>query len=205
MDDDIPVTKTQRAFQYQIWLMMAIVFGVILAGFLLVPTNEESRQRMIDLFGTTNQGALVKPAIDLTAVLPAVNSASAPKWTVLVIGGNGCDASCRDVLRETKNVHMLLGKYTGRMQRMYLPDSRTVDADAITSLQAEHPFLEIIPIDVARLQELLAGSSAAWDMQDTRYFVLTPDNLAILFYSEDDDAGGLLEDLKHLLKYSPDR
>jgi hypothetical protein len=42
-------------------------------------------------------------------------------------------------------------------------------------------------------------------MQDTRYFVLTPDNLAILFYSEDDDAGGLLEDLKHLLKYSPDR
>ena len=205
MNDDIPVTRTQRAFQYQIWLMMAIVFGVILAGFLLVPTNEESRQRMIDLFGTTNQGALVKPAIDLTAVLPAVNSASAPKWTVLVIGGNGCDASCRDVLRETKNVHMLLGNYTGRMQRMYLPDSRTVDADAITSLQAEHPFLEIIPIDVARLQELLAGSSAAWDMQDTRYFVLTPDNLAILFYSEDDDAGGLLEDLKHLLKYSPDR
>jgi hypothetical protein len=205
MNNDMPVTKTQRAFQYQIWLMMAIVFGVILAGFLLVPTNEESRQRMIDLFGTTNQGALVKPAVDLTPILPAVNSASAPKWTVLVVGGNGCDAGCRDILHDTKNVHMLLGKYTNRMQRMYLPDRRTVDAEAITSLQAEHPFLQIIPIDVAPLQGLLAGNSAAWDMQDTRYLVLTPDNLAILFYSDDDDAGGLLEDLKHLLKYSPDR
>jgi hypothetical protein len=44
-----------------------------------------------------------------------------------------------------------------------------------------------------------------WDLSDTRYMVVTPDNDAILYYTQDDDVMGLLDDLKHLLKYSPDR
>ncbi len=205
MNDKLPATKGQRAFQYQIWLMVAIVFGVILAGFLLVPSNEEQRQKMISLFGTTNQGALVSPAVDLASLLSEVKVSDVPKWTVLVVGGNACDDRCQAVLRETKNVHMLLGKSTGRVQRVYLPDSRSVDAQSVVSLQTEHPFLQIVPIDTGRLQVLLSDSSAAWDMTDMRYLILTPDNLAILFYTNDHNASGLLDDLKHLLKYSPDR
>jgi hypothetical protein len=42
-------------------------------------------------------------------------------------------------------------------------------------------------------------------MADTRYFVVTPDAEVILYFTQDDDVMGLLEDMKHLLKYSPDR
>ena len=58
---------------------------------------------------------------------------------------------------------------------------------------------------LSEFAELLKGSSIDWDMRDTRYFVVTPDNEAILYYTQDNDVTGLLEDLKHLLKYSPDR
>jgi len=51
----------------------------------------------------------------------------------------------------------------------------------------------------------LRDNSADWDMLDTRYFVVTPDNKAILYFTAENDANGLLDDLKHLLKYSPDR
>jgi hypothetical protein len=52
---------------------------------------------------------------------------------------------------------------------------------------------------------LLKNTSADWDMADTRYFVVTPDAEVILYFTQDDDVMGLLEDMKHLLKYSPDR
>jgi hypothetical protein len=55
------------------------------------------------------------------------------------------------------------------------------------------------------MADLVRNTSADWDMLDTRYFVVTPDYQAVLYYTQQHDGGGLLEDLKHLLKYSPNR
>ena len=68
-----------------------------------------------------------------------------------------------------------------------------------------HPYLSIQPTEASTLGSVLQGSSAEWDMRDTRYFVVTPDYQAVLYYTQEHDGGGLLEDLKHLLKYSPNR
>ena len=75
----------------------------------------------------------------------------------------------------------------------------------LEELQAVHPYLVINPIDSSALKTLLQGSSADWDMAEARYFVVTPDYQAVLYYTQQHDGGGLLEDLKHLLKYSPNR
>ena len=48
MTDNSELTVKQRGFRYQIWLMLFIVGGVILAGFIMVPKTEEQRQQMID-------------------------------------------------------------------------------------------------------------------------------------------------------------
>jgi len=195
----------QRNFKYQIWLMLIIVFGVIAAGFLMVPKTEQQRQRMIELFGTTNQGALVTPSVDLSPLLADLSAEEKPKWQVIIAGGTGCDADCEQILFNTRQVHMLLGKLTGRLKRIYLTDSQQLQALDLEAINREHPFLQVSPIDTQQLSELLADSSAAWDMQQSRYFVVTPDHQAVLYYNVDNDANGLLEDLKHLLKYSPDR
>jgi hypothetical protein len=208
MTEKTPITRQQRGFQYQIWLMLVIVIGVILAGFLMVPDTEEERQKMIELFGTTNQGDIVSPMVDVSPLLDLVDTqpaAEAPKWKVLIVGGMGCDSGCQEVLSNSRNVHMLLGKMTRRLERIYLPDIATIDSINLKELQAEHPLLLIHPIETAKISALLQSSSAAWSMEDVRYFIVTPDQKAILYYTQAHDGGGLLEDLKHLLKYSPDR
>ena len=67
MTEQTEITAKQRSFQYQIWLMLIIVFGVILAGFLMVPNTEEERQAMMERMGTTNHGDIVSPTVDMTA------------------------------------------------------------------------------------------------------------------------------------------
>ena len=203
MSDQKSLEAKQKSFRYQIWLMLIIVFGVIAAGFLMVPKTEEQRQKMIELFGTTNQGQLVKPTLDIGALLSQVSQTEKPKWQIVIVGGNSCGQACEEILYNTRQIHMLLGKYTGRVQRIFLHGpSQMLDPQW---LKQEHPFLQLAQLDSDLFKQLLHDNSADWDMLDTRYFVVTPDNKAILYFTAENDANGLLDDLKHLLKYSPDR
>jgi hypothetical protein len=203
MSDQKSLDAKQKSFRYQIWLMLIIVFGVIAVGFLMVPKSEEQRQKMIELFGTTNQGQLVKPALDVSSLLNAIPATEKPKWQIVIVGGDTCGQVCEDILLNTRQIHMLLGKYTGRVQRVFLQSpNQLLDEQWLTE---QHPFLQLADLDTAQFKQLLVNNSADWDMVSTRYFVVTPDNKAILYFTADNDANGLLDDLKHLLKYSPDR
>lgn len=193
-----------RGMKIQIWIMLIMVGSVMLAGTLMVPNTEEERERMIGLLGTTNQGALIKPAIDISSALEE-ETASSLKWKILVAGGQSCDDSCQKVILDTRQVHILMGKLVRRAERVYLADTAQLDGEQYDQLALAHPHLNIQRSGLAELSRLLANSSMDWDLSDTRYIVVTPDNDAILYYTQDDDVMGLLDDLKHLLKYSPDR
>ena len=198
-------TKQQRGFQYQIWLMLLIVGGVILAGFWMVPKTELQRQQMISIMGTTNLGELVKPTLDFAPLLSGVEVTEKPKWKIVIVGGAGCDNVCEDMLFNSRQVHMLLGKSTRRVERIYLADMATVDTESLELIKMQHPFLTILPNNIDVFAQIVSASSADWDLQEARYFVVTPDLKAILYYTKEFDGAGLLDDLKHLLKYSPDR
>jgi hypothetical protein len=203
MSDQKSLDAKQKSFRYQIWLMLIIVFGVIAFGFLMVPKSEEQRQKMIELFGTTNQGQLVKPALDVSSLLTAIPASEKPKWQIVIVGGETCGQVCEDILLNTRQIHMLLGKYTGRVKRIFLQSpNQLLDTQWLTE---QHPFLQLADLDAAQFKQLLVNNTADWDMESIRYFVVTPDNKAILYFTADNDANGLLDDLKHLLKYSPDR
>ena len=199
------ITKQQRGFQYQIWLMLLIVGGVILAGFLMVPKTELQREQMISIMGTTNLGELVKPTLNFAPLLSGVEVTEKPKWKIVIAGGTGCDKVCEDMLFNSRQVHMLLGKSTRRVERVYLADMATVDTESLELIKLQHPFLTILPNNIDVFAQIVSKSSADWDLQEARYFVVTPDLKAILYYTKEFDGAGLLDDLKHLLKYSPDR
>ena len=199
------ITKQQRGFQYQIWLMLLIVGGVILAGFLMVPKTELQREQMISIMGTTNLGELVKPTLDFAPLLSGMEVTEKPKWKIVIACGTGCDNVCEDMLFNSRQVHMLLGKSTRRVERVYLADMATVDTESLELIKLQHPFLTILPNNIDVFAQIVSKSSADWDLQEARYFVVTPDLKAILYYTKEFDGAGLLDDLKHLLKYSPDR
>ncbi|UVW35226.1 hypothetical protein NYF23_01145 [SAR92 clade bacterium H455] len=193
-----------RGMKIQIWIMLIMVGGVMVAGTLMQPKSEEDRQQLMATLGTTNQGQLVKPAVDARTVFPA-NPNRAEKWKIVVAGGDSCDAACNQVILDTRSVHILMGKLVRRAERVYLANAEQLQQQEFDDLSLAHPHLTIQTTGLNEFTQLLKNTSAEWDMADTRYFVVTPDAEVILYYTQDDDVMGLLEDMKHLLKYSPDR
>ena len=204
MNEDTIVAKQQRNMKYQIWLMMAIVVVSLLFGFLLVPKDEIQKQRLISLVGTTNQGGLVSPSINLDELLSFDTKSDKPKWTILIAGGT-CNLRCKEILKETKHVHMLLGKNSLRVHRVYIQERSVFNSVSNSNFRDHNPHLRIVSGNIEGLRQATEMATSAWDSEETRVFVLTPDNEAVLYYSVDHDLGGLLDDLKHLLKYSPNR
>ena len=193
-----------RGMKIQIWIMLIMVGGVMVAGTLMQPKSEEDRQQLMATLGTTNQGQLVKPAVDARTVFPA-NPNRAEKWKIVVAGGDSCDAACNQVILDTRSVHILMGKLVRRAERVYLANAEQLQQQEFDDLSLAHPHLTIQTTGLNEFTQLLKNTSAEWDMANTRYFVVTPDAEVILYYTQDDDVMGLLEDMKHLLKYSPDR
>jgi hypothetical protein len=205
MKEQHSATSKQRHFKYQIWLMLIVVASVLLGGYLMVPKNEQQRQKMIELLGTTNQGELVIPSIDLSSILStsSVPYTKTDKWKIVIVADRGCDDSCQEILFTTRQVHVLLSKLISRVERIFLAEKTAVSPVDIETLNAKYPHLKILPIDLKQLREQLQNSSAHWDMLDNRYFLVSPNGQAVLYYTQKQDGGDMLDDLKHLLKYSP--
>ena len=131
-----------RGMKIQIWIMLIMVGGVMVAGTLMQPKSEEERQQLMATLGTTNQGQLVKPAVDARTVFPA-NPNRAEKWKIVVAGGDSCDAACNQVILDTRSVHILMGKLVRRAERVYLADAEQLQQQEFDDLSLAHPHLTI--------------------------------------------------------------
>lgn len=195
----------------QVWVMVATVALVLVAGFLVFPGNEHQRQRLLNLLGTSNHGVLLTPAVPFTG-LAAKNADGAtwswlqpqPDWRLVVVGGAQCEDECRHLLYLTRQVHILLGNKSQRLQRIYLNLDTVLDSATAEHLGAEHPYLEMLYVDPEAFHQLVAGTNADWQPGAARAFLVDPHGIAMMFYSAEHDGGGMLEDIKHLFKYSPE-
>ena len=199
------VEKTEnRGSLIQIWLMFLIIGGVLASGFILIPDTEEDRQKIMSFLGTTNTGEIVSPTVDFSSLF-TVPSSESPKWKIIVVDPGKCEVICEEMTYSMRQVHMLLGKSTRRVERFLLTDLSIISDTTLETIKSVNPFLNIIGVNSSELSQILVKSTAEWDMLSPRYFVLTPDFKATLFYTADHDPNGLLDDVKHLLKYSPMR
>ena len=199
------VEKTEnRGSLIQIWLMFLIIGGVLASGFILIPDTEEDRQKIMSFLGTTNTGEIVSPTVDFSSLF-TVPSSESPKWKIILVDPGKCEVICEEMTYGMRQVHMLLGKSTRRVERFLLTDLSIISDTTLETIKSVNPFLNIIGVNSSELSQILVKSTAEWDMLSPRYFVLTPDFKATLFYTADHDPNGLLDDVKHLLKYSPMR
>ena len=202
-NETAPQAQPGKGMKLQIWIMLLMVGGVMLMGILLVPRSEEQRQRMIEWLGTTNQGELVSPAFEMAPLLPPQDDTKNAKWRVVIVDSGQCESACQQMLYETRQVHVRLGREATRIQRLLL--SEALPQARLDELKEAHPYLLPAELDRAALTELMQDGSAAWPMLEPRFFVVNPSGQAILYYTPSHHGDDLLEDLKHLLKYSPDR
>lgn len=195
----------------QVWVMVASVALVLIAGFLVFPGNEQQRQRLLNMLGTSNHGILLTPVVPF-AGLAAKTAAGAtwswlqpqPDWRLVIVGGAQCVDGCREMLYVTRQVHILLGNKSQRLQRLYLNLDTVLDSATAQYLSEEHRYLETLYADREEFQQLLASTNADWQAGAVRAFLVDPHGVAMMFYTAEHDGGGMLEDIKHLFKYSPE-
>jgi len=160
--------------------------------------------------GTTNRGVLVHPARPLT--LPAAmmiagepaNDFLQGKWTLLYIGDADCDAVCKDNLYKMRQVRTAQNEHMRRVQRLYLVLDEAVPADLQTVLEDEYKDTAVTLVSDQQAEQiapyfLIDGTSM--QAAERVYFIDPLGNL-MMYYPPDANPGGMLKDLKKLLKFS---
>ena len=205
------MSEVKKSGRWPVFIMIAMVVGVLIAGYLVFPKNPEQREVLLSKLGTTNHGELLLSPVQIQK-LELVDQQNNPwvfenephKWRLVLLGGANCTAECDDLLFMTRQVHLRLGKYTGRFQRIYLTEASQLDETLEQKFSEQHPYLKVLKASSGSLQPWLA--SLGIDSNQQALALLVDQNgLAMMRYGHEHQGGEMLEDINHLMKYSSDR
>jgi len=160
--------------------------------------------------GTTNRGLLVHPARPLT--FPAdLKVAGAPAndylqglWTLLYIGDGDCDEVCNNNLYKMRQVNIAQNENMKRVQRLYLVRGDELPAALGNLLEKEYSKMATALFSDAQAQQMAADfliEDVSMEGAE-RVYIIDPLGNLMMYYQADADPGGMLKDLKKLLKYS---
>lgn len=202
-------TQRYRA-PFQIILMLVIIVATIIAGFVMVPGNDEERRQLVEKLGTVNHGKLVSPLAAIEE-LPLKTTQGEPwhwqdqavKWR-LIIPAVACDAGCKEMLYLTRQVHIRLAKKSPRVERLFLSLDGPVSPAVQQFLDIEHPHVPALSTDKAAMRAWLADTNVQWSTDRQVAFLVDPLGRAMMVYDLAIDGNDMLEDLNHLLSFSPD-
>jgi cytochrome oxidase Cu insertion factor (SCO1/SenC/PrrC family) len=162
--------------------------------------------------GRTNQGHLLTPAKTVeTLSLHDVAGQSVDqglftgKWTLLLVGPSACEATCEQVLYDTRQVRTALGKNTLRVQRVFVATDRGRVDELQGRFKGEHPDLKLLVAEGAEVyaidrQFTVDSRSPLNNAYDI--YLLDPNGNWLMYYTPQDPAKDLLKDLKKLLRLS---
>jgi len=160
--------------------------------------------------GTTNRGMLVHPARPLQlpdAVMHGEQSLQdflQGKWTLLYIDNAGCNEACRENLYKMRQSRIAQNEHMKRVQRLFIVSGGEPGPELAEYLQAEHPQMDTVALAADQFGQL----DGFFRIDDTpvldagRVFIVDPLGNLMMYYQPDADAGGLLKDLRKLLKFS---
>jgi len=160
--------------------------------------------------GTTNRGMLVHPARPLAlpeAMMVAGQSANdflQGRWTLLYIGDADCDAVCNENLYKMRQIRTAQNENMRRIQQLYLVRDEALPAPLTALLASDYKDTAVTLMTTDQVQQiapyfLIDGVS----MQAAeRVYIIDPLGNLMMYYPPDADPGGMLKDLKKLLKYS---
>ena len=183
------------------WVLLAF-FAPLLLAFIIYYGTGWHPDRMI------NKGDLVSPAIPLPDIALHKPDGSLldvhwlqRKWTLVYVGDGACDQVCHDALLITRNIRLLLGKDSVRVQRAFLFTGACCDQSYFS---AEQPDLIVARIDDAAGQQLLKlfPRDAGDPLQSGKIYIIDPLGNLMMSYRHGAEAGDILADLKKLLSLS---
>ena len=160
--------------------------------------------------GTTNRGTLVHPARPLTLPVDMMIAGQAAsdylqgKWTLLYIGDADCDAVCNENLYKMRQIRTAQNENMRRIQQLYLVRDEAIPAPLTALLANDYKDTAVTLMAADQVQQiapyfLIDGVSM---QAEERVYIIDPLGNLMMYYPPDADPGGMLKDLKKLLKYS---
>lgn len=160
--------------------------------------------------GTTNSGMLVHPARPLTlpadmlvATVPA-NDYLPGKWTLLYIGDADCDELCSNNLYKMRQVRIAQNENMKRIQTLYMVLGDELPGALRDMLEQDHAEMDVAIVPAGQAGQFAANfliDGVSMEGAERVYFIDPLGNL-MMYYPADANPGGMLKDLKKLLKYS---
>lgn len=172
-------------------LAMGLAWFLYFFGIQWVPDNR------------TNKGELFLPPVSMESLqLSQGNKAVGlealeGRWGVLVFGDSpACESKpCQELLYQTRQAHIALGRETDRVVRIYV----SPEAPAVSSeLQEEHPGVLWMQAGSKTVQDGLKTES--WPANG--FYIVDPLGNIMMKYQPGQYGGDLLKDLRRLLKVS---
>lgn len=197
------MTEDRQAPRGRLTLLLivaAFALPIIIAAWLYQTAREEG------VWNTTNHGILIQPPRALEAFsLSPINGGSPftledleGQWTLVYAPPSNCDEDCRRAIYHMRQVWRALGREAPRVQRLMRVGP---DSDWGLSVKQEYPGL-IVVRDTEGSRALLDQLTVE-DLRPRRHFYLIdPLGNLMMAFPLDLDPGGMLDDIKKLLKIS---
>lgn len=190
------VTSRKRSL-LPLWVMIVVfALPVIAAWFFYL--NPEYLPA-----GRTNRGDLIQAIVTLPSGGDLLSTGGAPfdreslagRWTLVVLGQASCPNSCREKLREIRQIRLALGESRLSVERLLLS---TGNAPPLEPELAGTEIATLTPAATQRLLDQLGEGQSAFD----RIYILDPMGRLMMRYASDAPAKDVLKDMERLLKAS---
>ncbi|MCZ6828740.1 MAG: hypothetical protein O7F73_04010 [Gammaproteobacteria bacterium] len=162
---------------------------------------------LVEVLGTANRGELISPPLPLqdlavydgAGAVVELFAADNGLWRILIPGTGVCDEACAHRLYYTRQIRTAMGKYSERIERIYLSREEDAAQTFPQALRKAHPGLKVLYTPGAELAELWQDSAAE---QAPAYFLVDPRGWIMMSYGSGMDGKDVMADLKFLLKNS---
>ena len=126
------------------------------------------------------------------------------KWTLLYLLDGECQEACLKNLYKMRQLRLATGKYAQRVQRVILVTDNNQRALTQGQLQAYPGQLVLFPenLDSDDLQSLFKLTTDDSPFVQQRLYLIDPLGNLMMSYDANTEPGGIIKDLKRLLKYS---
>ena len=148
--------------------------------------------------GRTNHGELLEPIINAAEALPGsiIAEQGDGHWVLAYVNQDDCDSACVSGLHTIRQSRKMLGKEMDRVVRVFLHGDTTPDT---VFLESEHAGL--IAASDNDLVALLNNKKPA-AAEAGGYYLLDPLGNLVMYFEPNIDPADMVEDIKHLLKFS---
>lgn len=210
-----PVTRTRIKAAA---LILMVVIPITLATWVFQMAVESGA-----LLGTTNNGNLINPPVDITALdmrdeqgelqfrsfeerIQEVNADDyvPDPWLMVMVSARPCGDDCLERVRGLRQLHITLGGDMPRLRRYFLHAQPSPLPDGLRSrFREDFPSMGLSFGDSQRIESGLSDGGVALDLQEDLYvFIVDPVGNVMMYYDSSHDLQEIQEDLERLLEFS---